>query len=70
MTSNIKELRDRVTALEAKQKEPPKRADEKKDDSDNDNTNRQTMNNEIQGMEFQGVSILLTVRAPIKAALD
>ena len=31
VTSNIKELRDRVTALEAKTKEPPKTtADEKK----------------------------------------
>ena len=43
MTSNIKELRDRVTALEAKTKEPPKTtADEKKkDDLDNDNTKEQ-----------------------------
>ena len=47
-----------MTALEAKQNEPPKRADEKKDDSDNDNINRQTMNNEIQGMEFHSVGIL------------
>ena len=53
MTSNIKELRDRVTALEAQQKEPPKtQADEKKNDSDSDNTKRQAMNNEIQGMKF------------------
>jgi len=49
VTSNIKELRDRVTALEAQQKEPPKtQADEKKNDSDSDNTKRQAMNNEIQ----------------------
>ena len=42
MTSNIKELRDRVTEQKKKTKEPPKTtADEKKDDLDNDNTKEQ-----------------------------
>ena len=39
VTSTIKELQDRVTTLEAKQKEPTKRAEEKKDDSDCENVN-------------------------------